>query len=62
MDNINFNLYEIETNILRNNNMSKKLSSEIIDFPKGDSEINLKQTIKKNMNFIISEPMTSSLK
>ena len=60
---INFSLYEIETTILRNNYMSKKLFSEIIDFPKGDSrnKFKLDNTIKY-MNFAISEPMTSSFK
>ena len=60
---INFSLYEIETNILRNNYMSKKLFSEIIDFPKGDSRNKFKlDNIIKYMNFAISEPMTSSFK
>ena len=61
--NINFSLYEIETNILRNNYMSKKLFSEIIDFPKGDSRNKFKiDSMIKYMNFAISEPMTSSFK
>ena len=61
--NINFSLYEIETNILRNNYMSKKLFSEIIDFPKGDSRNKFKiDSVIKYMNFAISEPMTSSFK
>ena len=60
---INFSLYEIETNILRNNYMSKKLFSEIIDFPKGDSRNKFKiDNIIKYINFAISEPMTSSFK
>ena len=60
---INFSLYEIETNILRNNYMSKKLFSEIIDFPKGDSRNKFKiDNIIKYLNFAISEPMTSSFK
>ena len=60
---INFSLYEIETNILRNNYMSKKLFSEIIDFPKGDSRNKFKIDYAiKYMNFAISEPMTSSFK
>ena len=59
---INFSLYEIETNILKNNYMSK-LFGEIIDFPKGDSRNKFKidYTIKY-INFAISEPMTSSFK
>ena len=60
---LNFSLYEIETTILRNNYMSKKLFSEFIDFPKGDSrnKFKLVNTIKY-LNFAISEPMTSSFK
>ena len=60
---INFSLYEIETNILRNNYMAKKLFSEIIDFPKGDSRNKFKiENNIKYINFAISEPMTSSFK
>ena len=60
---INFSLYEIETNILRNNYMAKKLFSEIIDFPKGDSRNKFKiENNIKYLNFAISEPMTSSFK
>ena len=60
---LNFSLYEIETNILRNNYMSKKLFSEIIDFSKGDSRNKFKlDNIIKYLNFAISEPMTSSFK
>jgi hypothetical protein len=60
---INFSLYEIETNILRNNYMAKKLFSEIIDFPKGDSRNKFKiENDIKYINFAISEPMTSSFK
>ena len=60
---INFSLYEIETNILRNNYMAKKLFSEIIDFPKGDSRNKFKiENSIKYINFAISEPMTSSFK
>ena len=60
---INFSLYEIENVILRNNYMSKKLFSEIIDFPKGDSRNKFKlDNVIKYMNFAISEPMTSSFK
>ena len=60
---LNFSLYEIETTILRNNYMSKKLFSEFIDFPKGDSrnKFKLENTIKF-LNYAISEPMTSSFK
>ena len=59
----NFSLYEIETNILRNNYMSKKLFSEMVDFPKGDSRNKFKiDNIIKYLNFAISEPMTSSFK
>ena len=60
---INLSLYEIETIILKNNYMAKKLFSEIIDFPKGDSRNKFKidYTIKY-INFAISEPMTSSFK
>ena len=60
---INLSLYEIETNILRNNYMAKKLFSEIIDFPKGDSRNKFKIEYNiKYLNFAISEPMTSSFK
>ena len=60
---INFSLYEIETNILRNNYMAKKLFSEIIDFPKGDSRNKFKIEYDiRYLNFAISEPMTSSFK
>ena len=60
---LNFSLYEIETTILRNNYMSKKLFSEIIDFPKGDSRNKFKlDNIIKYLNFAISEPSTSSFK
>ena len=60
---INLSLYEIETNILRNNYMAKKLFSEIIDFPKGDSRNKFKIEYDiKYLNFAISEPMTSSFK
>ncbi len=59
----NFSLYEIETNILRNNYMSKKLFSEMVDFPKGDSRNKFKiDNLIKYLNFAISEPMTSSFK
>ena len=60
---INFSLYEIETNILKNNYMAKKLFSEIVDFPKGDSRNKFKiNKIIKYINFAIYEPMTSSFK